>query len=98
MATYVMLINYTDTGIQHFKAIGDRLDHARSGASELGATLEAFYLTMGPYDAVAIVTAPDDETAAKLSLVNAANGRVRVQTLRAFTENETIRLASQLPA
>ncbi len=52
---------------------------------------------MGPYDAVAIVTAPDDETAAKLSLVNAANGRVRVQTLRAFTEQETIHLASQLP-
>ena len=32
MATYVMLISYTDTGIQHFKAIGDRLAHARHGA------------------------------------------------------------------
>ncbi len=97
MATYVMLITYTDAGIQHFKAIGDRLAHARAGATELGATLEAFYLTMGPYDAVAIVSAPDDETAAKMSLVNTANGRVRVQTLRAFTEQETIQLASQLP-
>jgi uncharacterized protein with GYD domain len=98
MATYVMLISYTDTGIQHFKAIGDRLEHARRGAAELGATLSAFYLTMGPYDAVAIVEAPDDETAAKLSLVNASNGRVRLQTMRAFTEPEVVRLAGELPA
>lgn len=97
MATYIMLITYTDAGIQHFKAIGDRLEHARRGARELGATLEAFYLTMGAYDAVAVVTAPDDETAAKLSLVNAGNGRVRVQTMRAFTEQETIQLAGELP-
>lgn len=98
MATYIMLIQYTDTGIQHFKNIGDRLEHARRGATELGATLDAFYLTMGEYDAVAVVNAPDDETAAKLSLVNAANGRVRIRTMRAFSEPETVQLASELPA
>ena len=48
--------------------------------------------------AVAIVDAPDDETAAKLSLVNAANGRVRIRTMRAFTEEETVALATSLPA
>jgi uncharacterized protein with GYD domain len=97
MATYLMLMNYTDSGIQHFKAIGDRLEHARRGAKELGAELVSFYLTMGEYDAVAVVEAPDDETAAKLSLVNAANGRVRIKTMRAFTEDQTVRLASDLP-
>ncbi|MPY95944.1 MAG: GYD domain-containing protein [Acidimicrobiia bacterium] len=98
MATYIMLMSYTDVGIQHFKNIGDRLEHARRGAVELGAELQAFYLTMGQYDAVAVVEAPDDETAAKLSLVNAANGRVRIHTMRAFTEPETVQLASELPA
>jgi uncharacterized protein with GYD domain len=97
MATYIMLIQYTDAGIQHFKSIGDRIAHARQGAAELGAKLEAFYLTMGEYDAVAIVEAPDDETAAKMSLINAANGRVRIRTKRAFTESETTKLASDLP-
>lgn len=97
MATYLMLMHYTDSGIQHFKSIADRLEHARRGAAELGAELEAFYLTMGQYDAVAVVRAPDDETAAKLSLVNAANGRVRIHTMRAFTEQETVALAAQLP-
>jgi uncharacterized protein with GYD domain len=97
MPTYVMLISYTDAGIQHFKHIGDRIAHARQGAAELGASLDAFYLTMGAHDAVAIVSAPNDETAAKMSLVNAANGRVRIQTMRAFTEQETIQLAGELP-
>ncbi len=97
VATFIMLISYTDTGISHFKTIGERLAHARAGATEVGATLDAFYLTMGQYDALAVVSAPDDETAAKLSLINAANGRVRIQTLRAFTEQETIRLAGELP-
>jgi uncharacterized protein with GYD domain len=46
---------------------------------------------------VAIVSAPNDETAAKMSLVNASNGRVRIQTMRAFTEQETIQLAGELP-
>jgi len=32
-----------------------------------------------------------------MSLVNAANGRVRIKTMRAFTEDETVRLASELP-
>ena len=61
MATYLMLINYTDAGIQHFKSIGERLAHARHGAAELGATLVSFYLTMGEYDAVAVLEAPNDE-------------------------------------
>ena len=43
------------------------------------------------------MTAPDDRTAAKLSLVNAANGRVRIQTMPAFTEAETVALAGELP-
>ena len=97
MARYVLLIQYTDEGIQHFKAIGSRLEHARRGAAELGVQLQDFYLTMGEFDAVALVDAPNDETVAKLSLINAANGRVRIRTMRAFTEEETVRLASELP-
>lgn len=98
MAKYVMLINYTDTGIKHFKEFAARMEHARHGAAELGVTIDAFYLTLGQYDAVVIIDAPNDETAAKLALTNAANGRVRTASMRAFTEAETARLAAELPA
>ena len=47
-----------------------------------------FYLVMGQYDMVAISEAPDDETAAKMSLGVAACGSVQTETLRAFSEAE----------
>lgn len=97
MPTYVSLINYTDQGVQHFKEIGSRLEHARQGAAELGITISSFHLTMGRYDAIVIFDAPDAETAARLALINAANGRVRTETLAAFTEDETVALAERLP-
>lgn len=98
MAKFVMLIRYTDEGVKHFKEFQTRMGHARRGAEELGVQIESFHLTMGEYDAVVLVEAPDARTAAKLSLINAANGRVRTVTMPAFTEEETAQLAGELPA
>ena len=44
-----------------------------------------------------IFDAPDTATAAKLSLINAANGRVRTETLVAFSEDESVAIAESLP-
>ena len=54
----------------------------------LGAELKDFYLVAGQYDAVVIVEAPDDATAAKASIALASQGNIRIETLRAFTEAE----------
>jgi uncharacterized protein with GYD domain len=97
MAKFVMLIRYTDEGVRHFKDFRTRMQHARRGAEELGVTIDAFYLTMGEYDAVVTFEAPDARTAAKLSLINAANGRVRTVTMPAFSESEAADLAGELP-
>jgi uncharacterized protein with GYD domain len=98
MPKYVSLINYTDEGVKHFRDFAERMENARRGANELGVTIDAYYLTMGRYDAVVVIDAPDNRTAAKLALVNAANGRVRTETLVAFTEGETADIAADLPA
>jgi uncharacterized protein with GYD domain len=98
MGKFVMLIRYTDEGVRDFKGFRQRLDHARAGAAELGVTIDSFHLTMGEYDAVVIVDAPDMRTAVKLSLINASNGRVRAVTLPAFSEDEAAEIASELPA
>ena len=97
MPKFVSLINYTDEGVQHFKDFADRMEHARHGAAELGVEVDAFYLTMGRFDAVVVFDAPDAATAAKLALVNAANGRVRTETLTAFTEEEAAAIAGARP-
>jgi uncharacterized protein with GYD domain len=43
---------------------------------------------MGPYDTVAVLTLPDDETMAALALSLGASGNVRTVTMRAFPEPE----------
>lgn len=51
----------------------------------------------GKYDAVVIAEAPDDETAVKLSLAIGSKGNVRIETSRAFTEEEYRRIVVALP-
>lgn len=98
MAKFVMLIRYTDEGVRHFREFRSRLEHARRGAEELGVRIDSFYLTMGEYDAVVTIDAPDVKTAAQLSLINAANGRIRSVTMPAFSESEAAELADSFPA
>jgi uncharacterized protein with GYD domain len=62
-----------------------------------GGKMVNFYLTMGRYDAVVICQLPDDERAMKLLLDIGAQGNVRSETMRAFTEGEYRDLVADLP-
>lgn len=88
MARYIMLMNWTDQGVRNVKDSPKRLDAARALAKKHGAELKDFYMTMGDYDLVAHVEAPNDETIAKFVLGVAAGGNVRTKTLKAFSESE----------
>jgi len=46
---------------------------------------------------VIVAEAPDDETVAKLALATGAQGTVRTETLRAFTEDEYRTIIGSLP-
>ncbi|HEV8207283.1 MAG TPA: GYD domain-containing protein [Acidimicrobiia bacterium] len=96
MPTYVTLIHYTEQGVKTFKDLKSRLDETRRAGETMGAKLIAFYLTMGQYDAVVISEAPDDATVAKLALAAGGRGNVRTETLRAFDEDEAMRIAEEL--
>lgn len=97
MPTYVTLVRYTEQGIKTFKDLPSRLEETRRAGESGGASLVAFYLTMGQYDAVVVSEAPDDETVAKLALAAGGRGNVRTETLRAFTEQEATQIAAELP-
>ncbi len=88
MATYVILLNWTEDGIEDIRESPNRLDEARHSFEEAGAKLGPFYMTFGSHDMVAIAEAPDDETIAKLALALASKGSVRTETLKAFSEEE----------
>ncbi|MFZ1416499.1 MAG: GYD domain-containing protein [Defluviicoccus sp.] len=88
MPTYIMLSNWTDQGIRHVNDSPDRLDAARELCRQHGAEITACYLTMGAYDLVLIVDAPNDETFAKIALSLGKGGNVRTNSLKAFDEAE----------
>ena len=97
MATYITLLKYTQQGITRIKESPARLDAARKLYGSMGASMKAFYLTLGRYDAIVIAEAPDDETAAKFALAAGSLGNVSTETLRAFTEDEYRKLIAALP-
>lgn len=97
MPTYVTLLRYTQKGIESIKEGPSRLDAAKKAIAAVGGNLKAFYLTMGQYDTVAISEFPDDTTVAKAALAGGAQGFVRSETLRAFTEDEYRKIIASLP-
>jgi uncharacterized protein with GYD domain len=86
MPTYVALISWTDQGIKSYKDTIDRAEAAGQLAGKVGATLEQTYWTLGPYDVVGILEAPDDESATAFALALSSQGNVRTTTMRAFDE------------
>ncbi|KAB2850125.1 MAG: GYD domain-containing protein [Hyphomicrobiaceae bacterium] len=88
MASYVVLANFSDQGIKNVKQTVERADAFRHMAEKIGANVKNIYYTLGSRDIIAIVEAPDDETATALALSVCSRGNVRSETLRAFSLSE----------
>ena len=88
MATYIALSNFTDQGIRSIKDSTKRADAVMEAAKKFGATMTQLYWTLGKYDLVAIIEAPDDTSATAFALAIGSGGNVRMQTMRAFNKAE----------
>ena len=84
MPTYIVLANFTEQGMRNIHDSPKRADAFKDAAKKLGATVKDMYWTLGQYDIVAIVEAPDEVTMTALGLSTGKLGNVRTQTLRAF--------------
>ncbi len=88
MATYVILIQFTDQGVRNIKDTVKRGDAAVAEAEKMGMKIVEEYWTMGAYDAVVVVDAPNDETMSAFMLKIGSLGNVKSHTLRAFRREE----------
>jgi uncharacterized protein with GYD domain len=88
MPTYVILGKYTLQGIRKIKATTKRADAFRNLAKKMGVKVKDIYWTMGRYDVVTIIDAPNDATATRLLLAAGSMGNVQTETLRAYTASE----------
>src|SRR6266511_3516805 len=88
MPSYVCLIQFKDQGIRNIQDTVKRGDAAIAEAEKIGMKIVEEFWTMGAYDAVVVVEAPDDETVSAFMLKVSSLGNVKGQTLRAFRRNE----------
>jgi uncharacterized protein with GYD domain len=88
MPTYVALVNWTDQGIKNVRETVERAGAGAGLAQKHGGSLEQIYWTVGPYDIVAILEAPDDESATAFAIELGSAGNVRTTTLRAYDSEE----------
>ena len=97
MTTYVVLSQFTDQGIRTIKNSPQRAGQVAEMAKGFGCEMKEIYWTMGQYDIVSIVEAPDDQSLAAFGFAIGSAGNVRTQTLRAFTKAEAGTIIGRLP-
>ncbi len=88
MAKYIMLSNLTDEGRRTVKMRPERINEVNEELKKMGATVEAQYASLGPYDFVSIVEAPDNETIAEVVIELGSRGTVHIETLSAIPIGE----------
>ncbi len=81
MPIYLMLTTLTPQGVQTLKANPGRLREVNRDVEELGATVLHQWATIGEYDFVNVIDAPDSATVAKISLALGARGSAKLQSL-----------------
>jgi uncharacterized protein with GYD domain len=96
MATYIVLLNWTGQGVAESGDSLNRANAASAALRKLGGKMKNTWWTMGPYDAVSIIEAPDDETATAFSLAVGGQGNVRSVTMRAFEKAEMQKILDRL--
>ncbi len=97
MPTYITLWKYTDQGIRTIADSPKRAEAFRTMCEKRGGRVKDLYWTMGRYDGVAIVEAPDDVTMNAILYYQTSLGNIRTETLRASTAQEMSQAIAKMP-
>ncbi len=88
MPTYVMLTNLTSEGVQTLKNNPNRVTEVNKEVEQLGVKVKDQWATLGQYDFITVIEAPDDATMAKVSVELGSRGTMSSQTLAAMPSEE----------
>ena len=84
MPIYILLSRLSQQGVATLKSNPDRLLEVNRDVEELGARVLHQWATLGEFDFINVVEAPDEATIARVSISLAARGSTKVQTLPAL--------------
>lgn len=96
MGHYVLLVKITEKGKEDIdrtlKTRGEMMDYLK----KIGGTHKDVFMTLGRYDVIEIIDLPNDEAAMKFAVRAGKTGDVRIETLKAFTEEEMKKATSSI--
>jgi len=90
MPTFVMLTTLSPEGVQTVKNNPSRIREVNKEVESLGASVKAQWATLGRFDFVNIVEAPDEKTMARVSMELGSRGTARYESLAAIPIDDFI--------
>jgi len=96
MHTYIVLMKLTDQGIKMAKDAPERIEASIKSLEALGGKINGFYATLGEYDYIACVDAPNEAVVMRFLLGLGAAGDVRTTTMKALAREEFEEIARKL--
>ena len=88
MPTYIMLTSFTADGVKTLKNHPGRVQEVNKEMEQLGVKVLSQWATLGQYDFVSVVEAPDETTMAKVSVELGSRGTTSNETLTAIPAEE----------
>ena len=88
MAIYVMLTTLTDEGRKTLKGNPQRIKEVNKEVESMGVKILSQYATLGPYDFINILEAPDNKAISKVAVELGARGTLQTMTMAAMTVDE----------
>ncbi|MDH5448675.1 MAG: GYD domain-containing protein [Candidatus Bathyarchaeota archaeon] len=90
MPYYILLSKLTDEGWETIKTRPERIKEVNRELEAFGVKVLSQYATLGNYDFVNIVEAPDNKTVAKVSIELGSRGTIQITTMPAIPIDEFI--------
>lgn len=81
MPIYVMLTNLTPDGVKTLKSNPGRVQEVNKEVEAIGAKVLDQWATLGRFDFITVVEAPDPETMAKVSVELGSRGTMTSETV-----------------
>ena len=98
MPTYIMLSTLTPEGVQTVKNNPQRIKEVNRELEQIGAKVLRQWATLGRFDFVNVVEAPDEKTMAKVSLELGSRGTAHYESLPAIPIDEFIESRLRAPS
>lgn len=96
MGIYILLSKLTPDGRKTIKERPERIREVDVELEQVGVKVLEQYVTLGPYDFVNIVDAPDNETIGEVSVELGSRGTLELMTLAAIPVDSFIETLKQV--